>query len=234
MIIIYDFDGTLTPYSMPQYEILKKCGYDSNTFQNRIEIVAKEKEISLYESYYDTFKEMLDENNLLMTAETISLGADKVKFNPGVLDYFKDLKNKNPEIKHYIVTSGFQDYIYNTVVAPFVEKVYGVTYKKKNEIYIEIEQLVNNKLKPQIIKEILKDSNEQNVIYIGDGMTDKDAFEYVHSIGGISIYVGSTDEDFNNYIELKQEEIVDKYFERDYSKGSELREYIMKKAGIKE
>lgn len=30
MIIIYDFDGTLTPYSLPQYEIIKKCGYDDN------------------------------------------------------------------------------------------------------------------------------------------------------------------------------------------------------------
>lgn len=31
MIIIYDFDGTLTPYSLPQYEILKKCGYNDET-----------------------------------------------------------------------------------------------------------------------------------------------------------------------------------------------------------
>lgn len=31
MVIIYDFDGTLTPYSLPQYEILKKCGYDNET-----------------------------------------------------------------------------------------------------------------------------------------------------------------------------------------------------------
>lgn len=23
MVIIYDFDGTLTPYSLPQYEIIK-------------------------------------------------------------------------------------------------------------------------------------------------------------------------------------------------------------------
>ena len=26
MIIIYDFDGTLTPYPLPQYEIIKSVG----------------------------------------------------------------------------------------------------------------------------------------------------------------------------------------------------------------
>ena len=30
MIIIYDFDGTLTPYSLPQYEILIENGYSDD------------------------------------------------------------------------------------------------------------------------------------------------------------------------------------------------------------
>ena len=36
MIIIYDFDGTLTPNSLPQYEILKKCGYDDKRLMERM------------------------------------------------------------------------------------------------------------------------------------------------------------------------------------------------------
>ena len=87
-------------------------------------------------------------------------------------------------------------------------------------------------MKPEIIKKILRDSNSKNVIYIGDGMTDRYAFEYVHTIGGTSLYVGSTDKDLDNFSKLKEEGIVDNYFERDYSKDSELRTYIMKKAGI--
>ena len=26
--IIYDFDGTLTPFSIPRFSILEKCGYE--------------------------------------------------------------------------------------------------------------------------------------------------------------------------------------------------------------
>ena len=36
MIVIYDFDGTLTPYSLPQYEIIKKCGYNEEKLINRV------------------------------------------------------------------------------------------------------------------------------------------------------------------------------------------------------
>ena len=33
MIIIHDFDGTLTPYS---FEILKQCSYTDETLMNRV------------------------------------------------------------------------------------------------------------------------------------------------------------------------------------------------------
>ena len=37
MVVIYDFDGTLTPYSAPQYEIIKKAGYNQESFFKRDE-----------------------------------------------------------------------------------------------------------------------------------------------------------------------------------------------------
>lgn len=36
MIAIYDFDGTLTPHSLPQYTILKQCGYTDKKLMSRI------------------------------------------------------------------------------------------------------------------------------------------------------------------------------------------------------
>ena len=232
MTIIYDFDGTLTPYSMPQYEILKKCGYDDEKQRDRRNLVINQCGISMYQAYYEVYEDILKENNIAMTAENIILGSDKVEFNKGVLDYFQDLQTKNTGIKHYIVTSGFKEYVSNTKIALFVNGIYGAVYRKENDVYTEIEELVSDGMKPEIIKKILRDSNSKNVIYIGDGMTDRYAFEYVHTIGGTSLYVGSTDKDLDNFSKLKEEGIVDNYFERDYSKDSELRTYIMKKAGI--
>lgn len=48
MIVIYDFDGTLTPYEMAQYEILKKCGYSDDKLLNRIDEEVKCKRAEKY------------------------------------------------------------------------------------------------------------------------------------------------------------------------------------------
>ena len=31
-IIVYDFDGTLTPFSLPKFEILEKCGMKDGAY----------------------------------------------------------------------------------------------------------------------------------------------------------------------------------------------------------
>lgn len=109
MIIIYDFDGTLTPYSLPQYEILKKCGYNDETLNLRIENEVNNKnDMNLYEVYYKCYRDILHENDILMTRDNICLGADKVQYNNGVLEYFKKFQSSKTGIKHYIITSGLK------------------------------------------------------------------------------------------------------------------------------
>ena len=94
MIIIYDFDGTLTPYSMPQYEIIKKCCYDDNKLKKRISEVIKNKQIGLYKAYYKCYKDILKENNIDMNINNICIKADSVAFNKGVIEYFNKFQYK--------------------------------------------------------------------------------------------------------------------------------------------
>ena len=63
MIIIYDFDGTLTPYSLPQYEILKQCKYTDETLMKRIRSEIKKKNATvLYDTYFQCYRDILSEN----------------------------------------------------------------------------------------------------------------------------------------------------------------------------
>lgn len=228
MIIIYDFDGTLTPYGIPKYEILKKCGYDTDKLLELISEIMKDTNKTLYESFYEAYEMILKDNNIVMSIENITLGANNVLFNKGVLDYFENFQTKKTGILHFIVTSGFRDYVLNTKIAKFVYGIYGVTYKISDGLYKELENLVSDEVKPSIIKEILQDKVYNMVIYIGDGLTDRNAFKYVHSIGGKCLYVGASSKDFENYNKLKEDGIVDEYFEKDFSKDSQLRKYIKK------
>ena len=226
MVIIYDFDGTLTPYSLPQYEIIKKCGYNEEKLMNRIAEKLTNSE-GLYEAYYKCYIEILLENNILLTKENVCLGADKVEFNNGVIEYFKNFQSQITGVKHYIVTSGIKDYVDKTVIRKFVDGVYGVTFNEENGIYKDIDILLTDKKKVDVIKQVQKDNNEtNNIIYFGDGLTDSLAFEYVHSIGGKNVFIATKNESMETYKKLNVKGIIDKCFEPDFSMDSELSKYI--------
>ncbi len=230
MIIIYDFDGTLTPYSMPKYEIIKKCGYDDNKLKKRIIEVIKNEKIGLYEAYYTCYKDILKENNIEMNINNICLKADSVTFNSGVIEYFNKFQYKNTGAKHYIVTSGIKDYIEHTKISKFVDGIFGVTLKKVNSNLLDINTLLTDEDKVNTIKKIQTLNNNTNkIIYMGDGLTDRFAFEYIHNIGGINIFISSNNQSKDIYNEINNEKIIDNYFEADFRLDSKLSKYIKKK-----
>lgn len=231
MVIIYDFDGTLTPYSLPQYEIIKKCGYNEEMLMNRIEEKLTNSK-SLYEAYYKCYIEILLENNILLTKANVCLGTDKVEFNNGVIEYFKNFQSQTTGVKHYIVTSGIKDYVDKTVIRKLVDGVYGVTFNEENGIYKDIDMLLTDKKKVDFIKQVQKDNQEtNNIIYFGDGLTDGFAFEYVHSIGGKNVFIATKKESMETYKQLNVKGIIDKYFEPDFSMSSKLSKYIQTQIG---
>ncbi len=234
MIIIYDFDGTLTPYSLPQYEILKKCGYDDETLMKRIEKEINNKNSKdLYEAYYKCYRDILLENEIVMTRENVCLGANKVQLNNGVADYFRSFQSSKTGIKHYIVTSGLKDYVDETSIRKFVDDVYGVTFKQENEIYGNIDILLTDEKKVEIIQKVQSENNETNrVIYFGDGLTDKYAFEYVHSIGGKNVFITSNEKSISNYQKLNVNRIIDECFDADFGIDSEITKYIERQISL--
>lgn len=131
MIIIYDFDGTLTPYSLPQYAILKYCGYSDEKLLARVHNEMQDGS-DFYAAYYRCYRSILAENRIEMSRSNICLGAPSTKFNSGVIDYFIELQSSKTKIRHYIVTSGIKDYVDETPISQFVDGVYGVTFKQNN------------------------------------------------------------------------------------------------------
>lgn len=234
MIIIYDFDGTLTPYSLPQYDILKKCGYDDKTLMKRIEKEINNKNVKgLYEAYYKCYRDILFENKIVMTRENVCLGANKVQLNNGVADYFRRFQSSKIDVKHYIITSGIKDYVDETSIREFVNDVYGVTFKQENGIYGNVDILLTDKKKVEIIQKIQSENNESNkVIYFGDGLTDRYAFEYVHSIGGKNVFITSNKESMDNYKKLNVDGIIHECFEADFGIDSKISKYIQRQVSL--
>ena len=227
MIIIYDFDGTLTPYSLPQYEILKRCGYDDNKLIERIknEINANNS-LNLYQAYFKCYVDILKEHNIELNMDSICLGVDKTRFNKSVEEYFNRMQFSKTGIKHYIITSGIKEYVKRTSIGSLVNDIYGVTFKRDGEKITEIDFLVTDKKKVDIIKEIAQENSNKNIVYLGDGLTDADAFEYVHSISGKSIFIMANNDAIENYKKLKKQGIIDEGFDADFSEGSDLDNFL--------
>ena len=190
MIIIYDFDGTLTPYSLPQYEILIENGYSDDILEEKIKNKIIIEKCSLYQAYYQIYKEILKEKNIKFNKSNICKGAESVKFNKGVEEYFKAMQYKETGVKHYIVTSGLQEYIYQTSIEKYVQGIYGVTFKEDNGIYTDLDVLLDDTKKVEVIKKlIIENNNDKEIIYFGDGLTDKKAFELPFSLVDMADYL---------------------------------------------
>lgn len=230
MIIIYDFDGTLTPYSFPQYEILKKCGYDDNRVIQKIkEEIQKGNATEIYDAYYKCYIDILSENGIAISRDTACLGANQVEFNPGVVDYFKRFQSQATGMKHYIVTAGIKDYVEETPISEFINGVYGVTFKQKNGEWGDIEFLLTDKEKVNVIKKVQNENEGTNeIIYFGDGLTDNFAFEYVHSIGGKNVFIKTNKQSEITYQKLNVNGMIDECFDANFQVHSDIDHYIQK------
>ena len=234
MVIIYDFDGTLTPYSLPQYDVLKKCGYDDEKLMERIKaLIDSNSSLNLYEAYYKCYMEILAVNGISFTEENVCQGADRVTFNKGVVDYFERFQSSRTGVKHYILTSGVQDYVEKTRIGKLVDGIFGVTFKNENGKYTEIDTLMSDKKKVDIIKNIqTKNPKETDFMYFGDGLTDKYAFEYVHSIGGKNVFIAVNEKSMDNYRKLNVNGIIDECFDADFGIDSKISEYVQKQISL--
>lgn len=219
MTIIYDFDGTLTPYSFPQYEIIKKCGFTKKELLAILKSVNNEDVIT---AFINAVAEKISEKNLELTPEMLYDGADKTVFNDGVISFFENLNN----VSHIVITSGFKEYVKGTKINKYLKEIYGttVTFSKNGEFILE--EKVTEKRKAEIIKNMVENEDVDRIIYIGDGYTDKFAFEYVHSIGGISIFVSNDIEENKTYKSLLELDIIDKCFTNDFTLSGDLYKYI--------
>ena len=233
-IIIYDFDGTLTPYKLTKFQILEKCGLKDGAlnpkFLEMVEKRANDKNINVYCATYEVFFQLMRDANLKLVDENLSLGADHVTYNNGVEDFLKFLKENG--IHNYLLSSGLKVYLDKTNIVKYFDKIYATTFTYNSDgDVIGVDNLMSDRNKVIAVKDILHSMGRQgddcrNVVYIGDGFTDRYAMEYVKRNGGTSIFVYK--EENSELKKLEAEDIVSFSSVADYSDNSELRNYVKK------
>ena len=231
-IIIYDFDGTLTPHPLPRLEIVEKCGFVGGTRGKDYLDLCKqrmvEKNIDLYAAVYEVTFDILKNSGIKTTDDNISLGADNLEYNPGVEEYLEMLNKNN--VSNYLLSSGVKVYLDRVAISKYFKEIYATTFKYKDDEAIDIDFLMSDKNKVFAIKDIIKsignkENDCSNIIYIGDGFTDYYAMEYVKNNGGTSIFVYNN-LDSKDILLMKEKNVVDFFVKADYTSNSELNNLI--------
>lgn len=220
-IVIYDFDGTITPYPITVLGILEKCGFvgggNNLDFKRLVSEKMSEKNISVYNSFYETIFEIVESKGYLLKDDVLSIGAKRLEYNNGVVEFLEYLYSKG--IDNYIISSGLKCFLKKTVISKYIKEIYATTFKYKNGIVYDIENIVTDVKKIECVKDIIiknKLEDCSNIVYIGDGLTDLPIMEYVKNNGGTTIYVSDQKlEDIDN-------NTVSYYFNKDYSLNADI------------
>lgn len=240
-IIIYDFDGTLTPYKLPKFEILEKCGLEGGATNPEFFKMVNEKVqtegIDLYVALYEIYFNIIKDANLKLTYSNLCLGSDRVIYNKGVLGFLEFLNSYN--IRNYLLSTGLKIYLENTSVSKYFLEIYATTfnYDSNNEVS-NIKYLMSDKNKVDAIKDIIKnngnmDDDCSNVIYIGDGFSDYYAMKYVKDNGGTSIFVHNG-KDKQDLMRLEDMDVISFSALADFSSNSKLTNYVKKLCNIRD
>ena len=212
--IIYDFDGTLTPKSMQEYTLLPKLGINSQSFWGNIVKEAKE---TGGESMMIYMRQLLDhaksKNIRISKDEFFKMGKD-IQYYNGVVEWFKNIDRYvkkiscgEVEIYHYIISAGHMEILEGISIKKHIKKIFASEYYYRGKVAVFPKIVVTDTTKTQFIfrinkgKEKLSQSiNEHmpetdrpipfdNIIYIGDGMTDVPSMALIKKSGGHSIAV---------------------------------------------
>lgn len=214
--ICYDFDGTLSPKNMQEYDFFNDLGTKAQPFWTKVEESRKSNNADQILTYMmlmiEEAKAHVGSNKT--TRHAFQQYGKSVKLFRGVDTWFELIndygKKKGVKIEHYIVSSGIKEMIEGTSIARYFKKIYAcsfvygddgsakwpavaVNYTTKTQFLFRISKGIADDNDNEKINEYLPDDKRpipfSRIIYIGDGATDVPCMKLIKDKGGHSIAV---------------------------------------------
>lgn len=247
--ICYDFDGTLSPGNMQEYDYIPKLGLKTKEFWGKVKKRTMEQEADEILAYMRLMIEKATpESKVKITREAFQKYGETVKLFEGVECWFRRInsfgKENNVIIEHYIISSGIKEMIEGTSISGEFKKIYASSfmYDQNGVAYwpsIAINYTTKTQFLFRINKGILDVWNNSGInaytqkekrpipfsrmIYIGDGSTDIPCMKLVKDQGGYSIAVYKPkSRKLKTADSLLNEDRVNFVAGADYSDGSRL------------
>lgn len=217
--LIYDFDGTLAPGNMQEYDFIPAVGKSNKEFWNEANTLAEQQDADMVLTYMALMIQAAKSKNLSLRREAFQESGRRVTLFAGVREWFDRINRYGAErgirILHYINSSGLKEIIEGTEIAHEFRKIYAcsflydvdgiaywpavaVNYTNKTQFIFKInkgvESVADAKLVNRYIPEDERPVPFRHMIYFGDGTTDIPCMRLVKNYGGHSIAVYNPDQ----------------------------------------
>lgn len=251
--IIYDFDKTLCTKDMQEYAFIPALGMTASDFWAEVSEMTDREEMDNILAYMYQMVEKAKEKQIPVTRETFHRMGEHVEYFAGVTTWFDRINAYADElgiqVEHYIVSSGIKEIIEGTEIARHFRKIYACEFLYDGKGTIQWPKLaINYTAKTQFVFRINKgvlniDSKSaerlnrftpendrpvpfQNMIYIGDGLTDVPCMKLIKANGGQSIAVYDQEKGKGAAELLKTADRVNFVAPADYGSGSEIESMV--------
>lgn len=243
--IMYDFDKTLCTKDMQNYRFIPSLGIEVGEFWDYTNYVQTTEKMDSVLAYMYAAVKISKEKNIPIKRSGLEENGKSIEFFPGVVEWFKRInefgKANNVEIEHYVISSGMKEIIDGTIISSEFKNIFACEYlydDDGNAVWPKTAVNYTNKTQfvYRINKGVLDISNDtdlnrsmpddskripfENMIYIGDGLSDVPCMKMMKSYGGKAIAVyQQLDEKVK---ELLRKDRVDFIYPADYSENSGL------------
>jgi haloacid dehalogenase-like hydrolase len=248
--LVYDFDGTLSPQPMQEYTVLPKIGVEPAAFWAMVNREAQETESDPMLVYMRHILEALEREKVDVKREDFAAMARAIEYFPGVSTWFaranayvKRRSRGQVRLHHYLISAGQKEILEGVSIRKHFKRIYASEYHFNHHGVATFPKfLVTDTLKTQFlfrinkgIESVTESINEhmpeadraipfQNMIYVGDGMTDVPSMTVTKKNGGhaVAVYDAGSEKGRATGVKLLDAGRVDFVAEADYRAGSRL------------
>jgi len=214
MAISYDFDGTLAPGNMQEYDFIPALNMRSKQFWTAVNDLAKKHEMDQILAYMHAMLEEARKAKVAVRKADFKNFGAHIELFPGVTDWFKRInayaKTKGVRLEHYIISSGIREMVEGTPIFKEFEKVYAsgfmfdhngvacwpalaVNYTTKTQYLFRINKgsldVHDNSIINKYVPKEQRPVPFEHMVFVGDGETDIPCMRLVKDQGGHSIAV---------------------------------------------
>lgn len=209
--IMYDFDKTLSTMDMQNYSFIPRLGLTPAEFWGATSEYTDKYGVERILAYMYMMIKAAKDKNIKLTRKFLQECGKDIVYYKGVDTWFSRINKYGEEhgvkVEHYLVSSGTKEIVEGTSIYKEFKEVYGCEFFYENDEAVWPKLSINYTQKTQYFFRIAKGAMSitdddgvnqkteehrvpyENIVYLGDGMTDIACMTLVKKNGGTSIAI---------------------------------------------